>query len=304
MNGGSSHSGLFVVDSARFLRFELKEPTAEEFSDAIGFIVYSNSKISVNSCKSFFELLWNEHIQYERIKEYEKQKETDKMKNEFINVAAHELRTPIQPVLALSQLLRSKTINADEFDEFLDIIIRNAKRLQHLADSILDVTRIESYSLKLDKVRFNLNDLILNVTADMKTRIVNDKVELLSYRTSQDVFVEADKERISQVISNLLSNAIKFTAEGTVCVSTEIKDNSKKEVHVTIKDTGQGIHPDILPRLFSKFTSKSFQGTGWGLFISKSIVEAHEGRIWGENNTDGKGATFIFSLPISQELDK
>ena len=153
-------------------------------------------------------------------------------------------------------------------------------------------------------MRFNLNDLILNATADMKTRIVNDKVELLSYRTSQDVFVEADKERISQLICNLLSNAIKFTAEGTVCVSTEIKDNRKKEVHVTIKDTGQGIHPDILPRLFSKFASKSFQGTGLGLFISKSIVEAHEGRIWAENNTDGKGATFIFSLPISQELDK
>jgi signal transduction histidine kinase len=112
------------------------------------------------------------------------------MKNEFINGAAYELRTPIQPVLGLSQLLRSKTINADESDEFLDIIIRNAKRL---ADSILVVTRIESYSLILDKVRFNLNDLILNVMADMKTRIVNNKVELLSYRTSQDVFVEADK---------------------------------------------------------------------------------------------------------------
>ncbi len=303
MNGGSSHSGLFVVDSAKFLRFELKEPTAEEFSDAIGFIVYSNSKIGVNSSKSFFELLWNEHIQYERIKEYEKQKETDNMKNEFINVAAHELRTPIQPVLGLCQLLRSKTINA-EFDEFLDIIIRNAKRLQHLADGILDVTRFESYSLKLDKVQFNLNDLILNVIANMKTQIVNDKVKLLSYRTSQDIFVEADKERISQLISNLLSNAIKFTEEGTVCISTEFKDNSKKEVLVTIKDTGQGIYPGILPRLFSKFVSKSFQGTGLGLFIAKSIVEAHEGRIWGENNTDGKGATFIFSLPISRELDK
>jgi signal transduction histidine kinase len=119
-----------VVDNAKFLRFELKENTAEEFSDAIGFMVYSNSKISVNSSKSFFELLWYEHIQYEKIKEYEKQKQTDEMKNEFINVAAHELRTPIQPVLGLSQLLRSKTINADESDEFLDIIIRNAKDLQ------------------------------------------------------------------------------------------------------------------------------------------------------------------------------
>jgi len=114
--------------------------------------------------------------------------------------------------------------------------------------------------------------------------------------------VKADKEKLIQVISNLLNNAIKFTEEGTISVSTEVKGNGRMEVLVTIKDTGQGIHPEIEPRLFSKFASKSLQGTGLGLFIAKSIVEAHGGKIWAENNSGGKGATFTFSLPVSQPL--
>ena len=137
---------------------------------------------------------------------------------------------------------------------------------------------------------------------DMKRQIVNDKVKLFSYKPKEQVFVEADKERIIQVISNLLNNAIKFTEEGTISVSTEVKANSKREVFVTIKDTGQGIHPEIESRLFSKFASKSLQGTGLGLFIAKSIVEAHGGKIWGENNSDGKGATFTFNLPVRQSI--
>ena len=139
---------------------------------------------------------------------------------------------------------------------------------------------------------------------DMKRQIVDDKVKLFSYKPKQEIFVEADKERIIQVISNLLNNAIKFTEEGTISVSTEVKGNRKREVFVIIKDTGQGIHPEIEPRLFSKFASKSFQGTGLRLFISKSIVEAHGGKIWAENNSYGNGATFTFSLPISQEVVK
>jgi signal transduction histidine kinase len=136
----------------------------------------------------------------------------------------------------------------------------------------------------------------------MKRQIVNDEVKLFSYKPKEEVFVEGDKERIIQVISNLLNNAIKFTEKGTISVSTEVKGNRKREVFVTIKDTGQGIHPEIEPRLFSKFASKSLQGTGLGLFIAKSIVEAHGGKIWGENNSDGKGATFTFSLPVSQSI--
>jgi two-component system sensor histidine kinase VicK len=304
LNGGSSHSGLFVADGTRFLRFELKEPKAEEFSQAIGFMVHSNSKASVNSSKSFFELIWNEHTQYEKIKEYERQKEADKLKDEFINIAAHELRTPIQPILGLSQVLRSRKLNAtDDYDKYLDTIIRNAKRLQRLADSILDVTRIESQSLKLHKEKIKIDDVIMDAIQDYRDEIekkCNGNLKLL-YEPSneEDIIVEADRGRLTQVISNLLSNALKFTKEGVISINTVKKEENEKDILiVSIKDTGSGIDAEIFQKLFSRFISRSFSGTGLGLFISKNIVEAHEGKIWAENNSDGKGATFYFSLPL------
>jgi signal transduction histidine kinase len=279
------------------MRFELKEPRAEEFSEAIGFVVYSNSKVGIDSSKAFFELLWNERIQYEKLREYERLKEIQKMKDEFINVAAHELRTPIQPILGLSEVLYAK-IKDTEQRQLLDTITRNAKRLQRLTDDILDVTKIESQSLKLSKERFNLNDLISNIIDGYRNYIEKDKVQvklLYEPNNKDNIYVEADRGRLIQVISNLLGNSIKFTKEGTICIITEDKDN---QVVVSVKDTGAGIDPEILPKLFTKFVTKSFQGTGLGLFISKSIVEAHGGKIWAGNNSDGKGATFSFSLPI------
>jgi signal transduction histidine kinase len=218
------------------------------------------------------------------------------MQKEFINITAHELRTPVQSLLVLTEVLYSKVKDIEEH-KLLDSTIKSAKRLQRLSNDILDVTRIESKSLELNKKQFKLNNVILDVMTDLKSQIVNDKVELSSSQSTQDIFVKADKERITQVISNLLNNAIKFTEEGIILISTEVKDNGY--VFVTVKDTGQGIHHDILPRLFSKFASKSFQGTGLGLFISKNIVEAHGGKIWAENNSDGRGATFTFSLPTN-----
>jgi two-component system, OmpR family, sensor histidine kinase VicK len=302
LNSEGSHSGLFIVDSSRFMRFELKEPRAEDFSEAIGFVVYSNSKVGIDSSKVFFELLWNERIQYEKLREYERLKEIQKMKDEFINVAAHELRTPIQPILGLSEVLHIK-IKDTEQRQLLNIITRNAKRLQRLTDDILDVTKIESQSLKLNKERFNLNELIPNIIDGYRNYIEKDNVQIkLLYEPNNkdNIFVEADRGRTIQVISNLIGNAIKFTKEGTISVITEEKDN---QVVVSLKDTGTGIDPEILPQLFSKFVTKSFQGTGLGLFISKSIVEAHGGRIWAENNSDNRGATFSFSLPISNHED-
>jgi two-component system sensor histidine kinase VicK len=257
--------------------------------------VYSNSKSIVLSYASIFESLWRQTELYEQLKIH------DKMQKEFINITAHELRTPVQPILVLTEILRASAKDNEEH-KLLDSIVKGAKRLQKLSNNILDVTRIESNSLQLNKEQFNVNDVILDVITDMKRQIVNDKVKLFSYKPKEEVFVEADKERIIQVISNLLNNAIKFTEEGTISVSTEVKGNSKREVFVTIKDTGQGIHPEIESRLFSKFASKSLQGTGLGLFIAKSIVEAHGGKIWGENNSDGKGATFTFNLPVRQSI--
>jgi two-component system, OmpR family, sensor histidine kinase VicK len=309
INGGSSHSGLFIVDSKRFIRFELKEPNAEEFSNAIGFVEYSNSKVGVYSAKSFFELLWNEHLQYEKLKE------ADQMKNQFIDVAAHELRTPVQPIISLSEVLQS-TINDTKQQELLDVIVRNAKRLQRLTEDILDVTKIESHSLNLKKERFNLTELISNIVQDatspVEKKVNNGKLELVFYNHDTDkqsnIIVYADKARITQVLLNILNNAIKFTEEGTISVKIQSvgEENDKDDnIIVSVKDTGDGIDPEIMPKLFTKFATKSEKGTGLGLFISKSIVEAHGGRMWAENNADAtlkkrtRGATFYFSLPIT-----
>jgi signal transduction histidine kinase len=175
-------------------------------------------------------------------------------------------------------------------------------RLQRLAEDILDVTRIESQSLKLIKERFDLNEPISNAVQDYRNQIEKDNrnIKLLFSPSKQDIVVEADRSRLTQVISNLLSNALKFTKEGTISISTEKKES---RVIVSVKDTGTGIDSEILPRLFSKFSAKSFEGTGLGLFISKNIVETHGGKIWAENNDDDdaygeKGATFYFMLPL------
>jgi len=297
LNGSNCSSGMFIVDNEKFFGAEMIEPQADTFSEAIGFGLYSNSRRSVESFKSFFELLWNERNLNEELKR------ADNMQKEFINVAAHELRTPIQPILGLSEVLYTK-IKDIEQRQLLEAITRNAKRLQQLTEDILDVSKIETQSLKLKKEQFNLNDVISNFIQDYTKQIKKgssiSNVKLFYKPTADNmlsVVIEADKARLAQVISNLLSNAVKFTKEGTIFISTEKKDN---HILVSVKDTGKGIDPEILPRLFSKFASKSFEGTGLGLFISKSIIEAHGGRIWAENNSDGKkGATFSFSLPIT-----
>jgi two-component system, OmpR family, sensor histidine kinase VicK len=280
----SSHSGLLIVDRAKLMRFELKEPKAEEFSDAIGFVIYSNSKASVESSKSFFELLWNERIQQEKLKEYEKLKEADKMKTEFINVAAHELRTPVQPIIGLAEILHSNNRLTPQENEYLDVIIRNGKRLQQLADDILDVTKIESQSLKLKNEEFDLQELAIAIVNEYRQIITksnrNVKLEYRlksGQRATNSLFIYADSVRMSQVLSNLLANAIKFTEEGSIVVTAEINDENKNSIVVSVKDSGAGIDSEIQPHLFAKFASKSFQGTGLGLFISKSIIEAHGG---------------------------
>jgi len=186
---------------------------------------------------------------------------------------------------------------------YLDVIIRNAKRLQRLTEDILDISRIENKSLDLKKESFNLSEMILNAIAKSNNRVAKEhkdtNLKLEFVGSKEDIFIEADKNRINQVISNLLSNAIKFTDEGTVSI-TPVPNIS--EIVVSITDTGPGIDSEILPRLFTKFATKSRTGTGLGLFISKSIIDAHGGKIWGKNNyPEGKGATFGFSLPLHNQ---
>ncbi|HEU4482197.1 MAG TPA: sensor histidine kinase [Nitrososphaeraceae archaeon] len=224
----------------------------------------------------------------------------DKLQREFINVASHEIKTPIQAILTFSQLLQKYP---ERQTEFTPAISRNSLRLQRLSNDILDVAKIESRSLKLNKEIFDLNQVISNIIEDHKSIILkeNNKVKLLFYPSKEILLVEADKERIVGVISNLLSNAIKFSKEGEIFVSTEMKDNNNNfHALVTVKDTGEGIDPEILPKIFSKFITKSFEGLGLGLYISKNIVEAHGGKIWAENNNKNgnHGALFYFTLPL------
>jgi signal transduction histidine kinase len=258
----------------------------------------------------------------------------DHLKDEFINIAAHELRAPIQPIIGLSEVIRSRRSRSNNSmiggkagsdEEFLDIIARNAKRLQALSENILDITKIESRTLKLNKEKFNINENIRTVIEDIKSK--EDEIEIIFKPEVEPIIVEADSIRIYQVISNLLNNALKsskmcidtgekystdYDISSTITVLTTIKkfsntykdgntgnNHNDDEVIISVKDRGTGIDPDIQDKLFSKFATKSDAGSGLGLYISKGIVEVHGGKIWAENNNDGKGgATFSFSLPI------
>lgn len=237
-----------------------------------------------------------------------------KVQREFINITAHELRTPIVPIITLTELLYSiiKKENQSEKNlskenekkqEFLQVILRNCYRLYRLTEDILDVTKIESETLKLNKERVELNEIIGNVINDYKEivskkRYGSDHITLAFEPSKENIFVYVDKGRLTQVLSNLLDNALKFTKEGNIIIS--IKKLKNEKLMVSIKDSGTGIDPEILPQLFKKFATKSEQGTGLGLFISKNIIEAHGGIMWGENNSESNGSTFYFTLPTEK----
>jgi signal transduction histidine kinase len=237
----------------------------------------------------------------------------DRMQREFINIAAHELRTPVQPILGMAELLEDAKVDKgkEEAKDFIRIIARNARRLKQLSQDVLDAARIESQSLNLKIERFNVDEIIIAIVEDYKKQIGgganddddnNDNNLKLVYEPTH-IFVQADKDRISQVISNLLSNAVKFTDNkgGEISITTE-KKVLDGEAIISVKDNGKGIDIDIMRRLFTRFATNSGKsGIGLGLYISKSIVEAHGGRIWAENNRSGKGATFAFSLPLAPE---
>jgi len=233
-----------------------------------------------------------------------------KMQKEFVNLAAHELRTPVQPLLVITELLEEQLKDGVDRIEIvkpeIEMMSRNAKRLERLSSDILEVSRIESDSLTLRKDRISLNEKIKNALNDAKSYIPDNKKILLVFESSMEpIWIDADTTRLYGVLSNLISNAIKFIrAEGTITVSSE-KSSDGTYATVSVRDTGTGIAPEILPRLFTKFATKSEQGTGLGLFICKSVIEAHGGKIWAENNdkNGGKGATFSFSVPISTNAE-
>jgi two-component system, OmpR family, sensor histidine kinase VicK len=303
----STKSTILVTDRKESLVIEVKDDLKETFSDSVGFGTYSNSTATVLSYVSIFESFWS----YSDI--VEKLKRSEELQKQFISIASHELRNPIQPIIGLTEILRNKATDKEQ-QELQEIVINNAKKLKQITEDVLDVTRIESQSLRLQKENFDLNEMVQSIISGFIINIKERKQQQQQKQfkgslniesvSREDIFIFADKSRINQVISNLLNNAIKFTngeeEEGNrgsrITISIEKKNNL---VVVSIKDDGKGIDHEIFPRLFEKFVTKSkIGGTGLGLFISKSIVEAHGGKIWAENNYDGKGATFGFSLPL------
>ncbi len=269
----------------------------------------------------------------------EQLKERERMENEFINIAAHEMRTPIQPILGLSEVIRDRILNLakqvqrgeeivykqvrdattiptlsdsihrssslsssiEKIVSMADVINRNAKRLENLTDNLLDISRIENNkSLELRKEIFAIDSLIRDCIIDASQHIVKKNLKF-SYEAANDkqqaIMIKADRNRIAQVVMNLLDNAIKFSQDGVIFVTINIAADANS-ITVSVRDAGSGINPDIISRLFSKFATASEKGTGLGLYISKKIIEAHGGKIWAENNKDGRGATFAFTLPL------
>ena len=297
---------ILVVDRMYSLVVELKDDSKEKSDEAIGLATYSNSKSTVLSYASIFETLWKQSELREELLI------RSTAQREFINIAAHELRNPIQPILGLSDVLLQSDSKTNEFKqkEIVLVIARNAKRLQRLTEDILDITKIESKTLKLNKQRFVFSEIIKEIVQDYTAEMRGSSKDVsLSYYTGLEEVeftpILADRNRIKQVLCNLIDNAVKFTQKGEITITTEI-DTKNSQIIVKIKDPGKGIDLDVVPKLFTKFTTRSERGTGLGLYICKGIIEAHNGRIWAENNSevygnndDGKGATFSFTLPLT-----
>ncbi|WP_407637197.1 sensor histidine kinase [Candidatus Nitrososphaera gargensis] len=234
---------------------------------------------------------------------YEKLTEQDKIKDEFINVAAHELRTPVLPIILSAEGL-SEDIGTD--NSKIEIILRNAKRINKLTNDILDVSRIKSNTFRLQKERTNVKKLIEEAIQDIsfsktaENKNPNLKIAFESQLPESKLEIVADRSRLHQVLANLLDNAVNFTDEGTITVSLQQNKDDPSFVEIRVADTGKGIDPSVRPRLFEKFVTKSTaKGTGLGLYLCKAIVEAHGGKIWAEDNSVGRGSVFVFTLPTN-----
>ncbi|MDQ4015259.1 MAG: HAMP domain-containing histidine kinase [Thermoproteota archaeon] len=333
---------IMISDRSKFMSWELRDDSLDDPYLAGGIANYSNIKSIASSYAIIFDNLWKitefaENLRVANIK----LERNEKAMKEFINIAAHELRTPIQPILGLSEVVRDRILNLakqfqsrgkeevvyrqlqdaataatvparsdsnhrssslassiEEIVGMVDVVNRNAKRLEKLTSNLLDVSRIENNkSLDLSKENFNLVQKIRNVIRDIKSSQDEkaDAIEIVYDAPDEPIMIEADKTRIYEVVSNLLTNAIKFTDSGTITITSSLEGTN---TIISIKDSGRSIDPELMPRLFTKFASKSETGSGLGLYLSKKIIEAHGGKIWAENNKDGKGATFAFTLPL------
>jgi two-component system sensor histidine kinase VicK len=293
-----------IVDKKFVFIKDVKDDIKDNFIEAVGYATLHTSKSRAESYSFIFDTVWRQADLYESLKQanknllysYQKLEEHDAMEKEFVNLAAHELRTPSQSIIGYSEMLRDSPERNKRYEE---AILRNAERLHSLVTNMLSIARIESQTMKLNKTNFDLNTKIENVINDVSQQFelrAEDKVRI-DFKPCNKINIFADKEKIFQVFANLLSNALKFTNKGVINISVRRNEEADKAI-ATITDSGSGIDPDIIAHLFSKFKTKSEKGLGLGLYISKSIVDAHHGKIEAYNNPNSKGATFVVTLPL------
>jgi signal transduction histidine kinase len=303
-----------VVDKKLSLVVETKDDTQGTFEQAVGLAIFSNSKATVMPYAAIFAGFWKETELYEQAYE------SDRIKDEFVSVAAHELRNPISPILGSGDLAKDelKKIRSGNFDEStidslnenINIMIRNAARLYKLSEDILQVSRIESgtFALNIEEVDLKLLLTVALDDAKKKAEAEGKDIEfaleylLPSTNIDKNFHLFCDGTKIAQVLHNLLDNAIRLTPNSGI-VKLSVGANKENEILVKVADSGPGIDPSIKNKLFEKFASRSDGGTGLGLFLSKRIISAHGGNIWGSNNPTG-GAVFSFTLPSDLQLFK
>ena len=295
---------ILVVDRKFSIVVELKDDTKRTIAEAIGQATYSNSAPTVLTYTVLFDALWNQTALYEQLQLH------DRMKKEFIDAVAHELRTPLTPIIGLTKHVIDN-LDDDDLKELLDIVLYYGIKLQALSENVLAATKLEGNQLNLSKEVFDLGPVVLDVIKDFELKLDKIRQNNIQYGkkihfqldgADKKYMVFVDRYRITQVITNLIDNAVNFILDkvGLITISLEkwVENNDTNFVIVQIRDNGEGIHPEINPRLFTKFATKSYYGTGLGLYICKEIIEMHQGKIWGSNNDDGQGATFSFKLPL------
>lgn len=297
--GSELNNQLLIVSNGTFLRMSFKGNPINSncVEDFFELAIYSNNKKSVDLFKFMFDLLGDER------KINEDLEKSDKLQKNFIDIAAHELRTPIQTITGLSSLLQSKKpLIMEKQDEIIQIIGRNAERLEKLTENLLYKTKIESHGLELHKESFDIIEKVSRVVDDIKNQgVITNDVKIIVKQPDHPIIVNADKIRLYEVLVNLLNNSINFTTSGTITISISLDYESQSNTHVRIEisDTGTGISQEVLPNLFTPFIVGSF-GVGLGLYICKKIVESHGGKIWAYNNKNMIGATFGLSLPLTE----
>jgi signal transduction histidine kinase len=344
-------STILLVDKKFLLTVELNNDSKQTFREASGLSTYSTSKPTVLSYISIFDSLWDQAELYHNLRTAnEKLVESEQIEREFINTAAHELRTPTQAITGyiemddelFDHLLKYRNelqqqelerIHKELFDHH-ESISRNATRLENLINNLLDVARIDSNQknmIMLQKERVDLVKEIKDIVSfhlDQKIKDKNIKVNFINDTLLEDHYwIHTDMSRLNQILNNLIDNAIKFSNySGSLDIliyeNIAIQENKNiiqnknkskfpqgnvkpaksneyeaERIYIAISDSGKGISPSVLPRLFEKFNTDSDVGTGLGLYISKKLVEAMGGKIWAFNNQDGIGSTFVFSLP-------